>query len=510
MSTPQPTLRALLSRRELHLRLESADATLAPGSLDLPLRWVHSSDLLDPTPFLADELLLLTTGTQFAPDADADVFTSYVGRLRTRGVRGLGFGTEVVRQGIPPRLVEACAAAAMPLFEVPYRTPFIALARANAEAIAAQAYARRTWALAAQHAISLAALRPDGLGATVAELAKQLGTWVGMFDAAGTLTQRHPQDALDDDVLDQLTEEVGAVLRRGVRAGSTLDVAGRRFSLQTLGRGGHLRGAIVIAGGDLDLEGRGVVTSVIAMAGLALEQNVGLGKARGALRAGLVHSLLTGDPTLARRVSRELWGALPYAPVVVAVADVAPARVDAAADWLELQVSEHRGSLFHGRGPDGMVIVASAASAADLLGQFAHLLDAGVGMSQPVAYSAFGEAHAQAVTALRRGHPGEVTTFDEVSARGVLGELDTASARALADAQLAPLRDHDAANGTQLLATVRTWLEHDARIDAAAEALGIHRHTVRSRVAHAQSLLGVDLSSFPARAELWAALVAAG
>ena len=56
----------------------------------------------------------------------------------------------------------------MPLFEVPYRTPFIAVARANAEAIAAQAYARRSWALAAQRAIALAALRPDGLGATVA------------------------------------------------------------------------------------------------------------------------------------------------------------------------------------------------------------------------------------------------------------------------------------------------------------------------------------------------------
>jgi purine catabolism regulator len=26
---------------------------------------VHSSDLADPTPFLADDLLLLTTGTQF-------------------------------------------------------------------------------------------------------------------------------------------------------------------------------------------------------------------------------------------------------------------------------------------------------------------------------------------------------------------------------------------------------------------------------------------------------------
>jgi purine catabolism regulator len=36
--------------------------------------------------------------------------------------------------------------------------------------------------------------------------------------------------------------------------------------------------------------------------------------------------------------------------------------------------------------------------------------------------------------------------------------------------------------------------------------LGVHRHTVRARVALAQRLLGVDLGSFPARAELWAAL----
>lgn len=515
VTTPEPTLRALLARRELRLRLESDEAALAPGALDLPLRWVHSSDLLDPTPFLADELLLLTTGTQFTGDTDAATFAAYVTRLRNRGVRGLGFGTEVVRDGIPALLVEACRDAGMPLFEVPYRTPFIALARANAEAIAAQAYARRTWALSAQHAISLAALRPDGLGATVAELARQLDTWVGMFDAAGTLTQQHPLGAVDDALLDELTEDVGAVLRRGARAGSTLDVAGSRFSLQTLGRGGHLRGAIVIAGGDLDLEGRGVVTSVIAMAGLALEQNVGLGRARAALRAGLVQSLLSGDPALARRVARELWGPLPAAPVIVAVADVASSRSDAAGDWLELTVTEHRGALFHGRGPDGIVIV-TAAERGDILSQFAELFDATVGASGPSAYSAFADAHGQALTALRRGEgdPGapraRVIAFDDVAGRGVLGQLDTVEARALADAQLAPLRDHDATHGTQLLATVKTWLEHDARIDAAAEALGIHRHTVRSRVAQAQSLLGIDLASFPARAELWAALVASG
>ncbi|WP_275090545.1 helix-turn-helix domain-containing protein [Microbacterium sp. K41] len=49
-------------------------------------------------------------------------------------------------------------------------------------------------------------------------------------------------------------------------------------------------------------------------------------------------------------------------------------------------------------------------------------------------------------------------------------------------------------------------MEHDARAEPAAAALGIHRHTLRSRVAQAGAMLGVDLASFPARAELWALL----
>src|SRR6478609_3622462 len=78
--------------------------------------------------------------------------------------------------------------------------------------------------------------------------------------------------------------------------------------------------------------------------------------------------------------------------------------------------------------------------------------------------------------------------------------------RPLAAARLAPLREHDAAQGTALVETVRAWLEQDARIDAAATALGVHRHTVRARIGLAQRLLATDLTSFAARADLWAAL----
>ena len=274
-------------RRELHLRLESDEADLEPGALDRPIRWVHSSDLADPTPFLSEGLALLTTGTQFRDAGDDPTPTrAYVHRLAARGVLGLGFGTEVVRDGIPPALADACRDERMPLFEVPYRTPFIAVARANAEAIAAQSYARRSWALAAQRAISLAALRPDGLGATLAELARQLDTWVGHVRRGGRAHPRAPAGASTPTCSTAIAAEADAVLRRGARAGSSLRLGDTPFTLQTLGRGGHLRGVIAIAAGDLDQEGRSVVTSVVAMAGLALEQQQSLARAHGAPARG--------------------------------------------------------------------------------------------------------------------------------------------------------------------------------------------------------------------------------
>ncbi len=505
-ATP-PTVRSLLQRGALGLALATPEDALAPGALDRAVRWVHSSDLADPTPFLSEGLILLTTGTQFADAGDdPEPFAAYVRRLTERGVVALGFGTEVVRAGVPPLLVAACLAQQMTLFEVPYRTPFIAVARANAEAIAAESYARRTWALAAQRAVSLAALRPDGLRAILAELARQLDTWVGLYEATGALRREHPAGALEPGTRAGLDAEVAAVLRRGARAGSSLRIGDTPFTLQTLGRGGHLRGVLALASGDLDQESRGVVTAVIAMAGLALEQNEGVQRAHGTLRAAVVHALLAGDVALARRMQRELGDALTAGAIVVAVAQGTPAQLENAAEWLGGPGPGTPARIF-GRGGDGLVVATEPDS--PLVEEIAARFGVRVGVSAPATWQDFGRAHDEALAALRRQHT-PVARFGATAASGVLGALDGDLARVLAAAALAPLMDSDAQRGTDLVATVRAWLENDTRIDAAAAALGVHRHTVRTRIAHAERVLGTDLSSFPARAELWAALQVAG
>jgi len=493
----QPTLRTLLGRRDLHLQLVGSEAALPAGSLDRPLRWVHNSDLTDPTPFLAEDLALLTTGTQFADD-DPSGADAYVHRLVDRGVVGLGFGTEVHRSGIPADLATACAAAGLPLFEVPYGTPFIAVARAHSEAIAAQAYARRTWALETQRALSVAALRPHGLESTLTELSRRLGCRVGMYDAAGQLAHEHPAGGPSPVVAAAAAD----LLARGSSANRVVQDGDAAHTLLTVGRAGHLRGVVAIASGTLDPETRTVVTSVIAMAGLSLEQSEQLARSRRRLHRQLLASLLSDDPTLARRV----LGALPPAPVVVAVAT--GQRQGTVIEWWERQRGDAAPPAFLAESDDGLVMCLSVADAG-VLDEVAARTEVRIGVSAPEEYSGFSRAHAQALTALRRGAEG-VTHYADSAGSSVLAAFATDEARLIAESLLAPLRQHDAQEGAELERSLRVWLEHDTRLEPAAAALGVHRHTLRARISQAASILGGDLGSFPARAELWAALRTAG
>ena len=542
----KPTVQTLLDRADLALGLLTPADALAPGALETPVVWAHTSDLPDPTPFLDAGHVLLTTGTQFgdvSSGADASAATSdddafadaYVRRLREAGVAALGFGTEVIRAGTPDALVAACIAQGLPLFEVPYRVPFIAIARLVADLLAEDAYARQAWALAAQRAISLAALRPDGLSATLTELSHRLGTWVGLIDATGSLDREAPLGGLAQPALGEVVGEARSMLRRGQRASRTLLAAEstgtpQHLTLQTLGGGGGLRGVLAIGDSpELDQAGREVVTSVIALAGLALEQNRDLDRARGHLRSGLLRSILAGDTALAERVAAEMWGELPHPPVRVMVTDAPLAHVDRLTELLELRVEERDGRLFFGRDDEQFVLVVEQHDAG-LAEELATEFELPVGVSDPVGSAGAGAAgagaasakaasggdvalaHEQAMRALERAREtgAGVSYFEEISRQGVLAFLARTDARAVALATLAPLTEHDAANGTTLVTTTRTWLEHGGQFDATAQALGVHRHTVRSRIALAERLLGRDLSGFHARADLWAALLAVG
>ncbi|GAA1447057.1 PucR family transcriptional regulator [Leifsonia poae] len=494
------SLAQLLARPELALRLLTPSS---PEALERPVPWVHSSELTDPTPFLSDGQVLLVTGV---PD---DV-EPYVARLVGHGIAGLGFGTEVVRDGTPDALVDACVRHGLPLFEVPYRTPFIAIARFVADRVAADAYARNTWALRASRAISLAALRSDALGATLAELARQIERPVALVGAAGAVERVFPANALRASDRLALADGAEPLLRGRRRAAATAPVGADMFALQTLGAAGRLRGVLAIGGSEsLDQAAQQVVTGVVALAGLALEQSRATDAARGRLRTAVWRALLAGDHDLAASIAEPVLGALPTGPVRVGL--LTGAAVDAAAEWLELHPEE---SDLFARDGDGLVLLlanaaesAVSAESVRTVERVASRFELRGGVSAPGSIAGVARALQQATAALDRASADTpVRAFDDLAEGGMLALLQTDDARAVATAALAPLVAAD----PSLPAVLRTWLDHNGVYDVAARELGIHRHTLRARVADAERLLGRDLGDFAARADLYAALTAAG
>jgi purine catabolism regulator len=102
------------------------DLTLVTGEeqAHASVRWVHSTELLDPTPWLRGGELLLTTGLQLQ---GAKLQREFVQRLAEREIAGLGFGTGFVHKKLPAAVLNAARKLDFPLFEVPYELPFIAV-----------------------------------------------------------------------------------------------------------------------------------------------------------------------------------------------------------------------------------------------------------------------------------------------------------------------------------------------------------------------------------------------
>ena len=88
------------------------------------VRWVHSTELEDPTPWLRGGELLLTTGLQLE---DPRSQRALIDHLADHRIAGLGFGTGFRHKRLPAALVTRARKRGFPLFEVPYELPFIAI-----------------------------------------------------------------------------------------------------------------------------------------------------------------------------------------------------------------------------------------------------------------------------------------------------------------------------------------------------------------------------------------------
>ncbi|MEO7125533.1 MAG: PucR family transcriptional regulator [Nakamurella sp.] len=232
------SIAALLRRVDLGMTLLCGDAT---ERLAAPIRWVTTSELADPTPFLRGGELLLTTGMRL-PTSKSDVL-DYVARLDAAGVVGIGMGIgqHLAFRTVPPRLVHAASGAGFPLLLVDEPTPFIAIGEAVAHMHFADETAALAQALKAQQTITRAAVTA-GPGGVVRQLAALTEGWALMSDVSGQVVHEAPDGTSKKHT--RWRAELGR-LRGGRSTSAAVSAPGEYVTVQILGDGRNLRGFLV-------------------------------------------------------------------------------------------------------------------------------------------------------------------------------------------------------------------------------------------------------------------------
>ncbi|WP_374983079.1 PucR family transcriptional regulator ligand-binding domain-containing protein [Streptomyces fradiae] len=524
---PPVRLAALLARRELGLRLVAGD----PGA---ELHWVHTSEMADPYPYLLGGELLLTAGVQLA-DAGADP-ERFVARAAQAGAAALGFGVTPVYDTVPEALAAACARHGLPLVEVEPGTTFAAVARAvwRLRADARLHELRRV--TDAQRALATAAARPGPVPAVLKVLAGRLGGRAALYAPDGSEYAAAGRGLTPEEAaaLSRLVAVVARAERRPSSASDTVAAGG------AVGPGGGAGGAGGGAGAPGTAGGTGGSGTEGDPGAVAARGTGGPGTAGGPAGPGpggasrgvrlVAYSLGTGREGLTlglalarheeadQRIAETAMVLLslltaPHQGADEATRSAALVRLLLGARPEEVAplLGEAPWTVVHARGGDGQAPPALGTPLVDAAGGTVRaLLPAGreaepqpgwtLGVSAPAGPGSLEAADAQAARALRRAEAAH-TGLARHRAGGLDALVNPAEADAHARALLGPLLDSPA-----LLETLRVWLSLHGGWDRTATALGVHRNTVRQRVARCATLLDADLEDAQTRMELWFAL----
>lgn len=109
--------------------------------------------------------------------------------------------------------------------------------------------------------------------------------------------------------------------------------------------------------------------------------------------------------------------------------------------------------------------------------------------------------------ALRSGRVDATVTLADLGVSGLLLQVDDpGQLLEFADQTLAGIRAHDRQRGTQLLQSLRTYLDNDQNRLETARALHVHPNTVSQRLQRVQALTGLDPATPAAAVQIRAAL----
>ena len=516
------TVRGLVEEMGLEL-------TTGGDAADAPVRWVHISELPDPTPWLSGGELLLTTGIQLGTEERQREF---VRLLSGYHLAGLGFGTGFDHEKLPEALLEEAGKLGFPVFEVPYELPFIALTEKAFTRLVNEQYEVLQRGIAIHKRLERLVLEERGLDEVVRALAATTGGAVWVLSARGeTIASKLFRRQVPDDALEYVRGEVQS---RSGNAGASDDLlefapdhpelAGRSLVLPVSirGRGGPQAWLVAArdAGGLGDIE-RLILQQAVTVVALELMRQRAMRDTERRLAGDVLAEALTGrlsESELAVRL-RPFGVGANAAVLVFARADSEAIPPPAEGDLDRFLADAGVGALVASRerllcavvdAREGVDPVAMAARAREALQPEHGELRAAA--SRPAAVGSlrrsFHEARcALEAAALANGNSPPVASYRDLGAFQLLLSLqDDEALRLYCDSVLGPLEDASGEYGDELIRSLEAYIEQNGQWEKASRELYCHRHTLRYRIRRVEQLTGRDLSSARDRIEFWLAL----
>jgi DNA-binding PucR family transcriptional regulator len=494
------------------LRIPGLSLTVVGGKRGVgrPIRWVHVSELDDPTPWLKGGELLLTTGMGVGRTAARQ--RSYVRRLSDAGLAGLGFGLGFDFTKVPRALTTAADELGFPVFEVPFPVPFIAITEAVFTRLLAEQYEVLQRAVDAQHVLTRAVLEEEGVQGIARSLARTVGGWALLLDLHGqSMAAAGPAARIR-------TQRVWQVLleRRPEGTGFSLTLVdqGHHIWVQPVGAQGRVEAFLAVGKTSaLTQLDRIVAGHALSLFAIELAKSRAVAEAERRLQGDFFDSLSAGSlgPSEATRgLSR--FGFDRDGPVQVL--SVEGGELDrlayATEDLLSRSgapylISPHAAGV-HVLVPDGGVSDLQIFRK-ELSTKVGERVIAGAGGTASPLETARSLRESRYALQVCRLEGRDAAGFEDLGTyRLLLSMADPDALRAFADALLLPLDEYDGDHGGELIPSLRAFLTHNARWETAAAELYVHRHTLRYRMRKAEELTGRDLSSSFDRMEFWLAL----
>jgi purine catabolism regulator len=476
-----------------------------------PIRWVHVSELEDPTPWLRGGELLLTTGMGLGKSPARQ--RTYIERLSAAGLAGLGFGVGFSFSKVPKAVAEAADRRSFPVFEVPYPVPFIAITEAVYTRLAGEQVDVLQRSMDAQHALTRAVLEGGGLAGVATALSSAIEGWAVVLGLHGIPLAAAPRSArgraprLWDELRDARPSEPGFSV-------SMVD-RGDHVSVQPVGARGRVEAFLAIGKHDvLGQFDRIVAAHALSLLAIELDKSRAVAEAERRLRGDFLDSLVRGSLS-ARDTTRGLrrFGLEGDGEVEV-VAMESDLPVEELTWAVEDVLSRRDGGFLTAPREDVLFVLLrpdGAGAVEELRTEVAARMgiDVVAGAGSPVVPREIGRSLREARYALQvcrvEGRP--VADFQTLGTYRLLLTLQEPDAlRAFADSVLDPLDRYDEEHGGELIASLRAFLDHNARWEAAAAQLFVHRHTLRYRMRKVEDLTGRDLSTPQDRMEFWLAI----